>query len=242
MNEELIEYYVNLLILQYRTKTKAPATIDALIRGLMIFDLIQSVQNGFDIDTGVGAQLDILAKYLEIDRAVDPPSLTGSFFGSIREAQALPTESVVGSIRNDEPTLPPFQQFTYESNVSISLLLTDPDFRIVLRAKRDLNSNKQSASFIYEFLNTFFENEVLFIDNRNMTITYIFSETVRFFAEIFRDENILPKPAGVGRTVSFVSQFDDLFSMLSYDVQQIPVYASGFLRYGDTPIGEWLRY
>ena len=242
MNEELIAYYVNLLILQYRTKTKAPDTIEALITQLMIFDLIEAVENGFDISTAVGVQLDILAKYLNADRAVNPPSLTGSFFGSIRESQVLPTESVCGSIRNDEATLPPFQQLTYETNISISLLLNDTDFRILLQATRDFNSNKQSASFVYLFLNTFFPNNVIFVDNKNMTIIYIFPEAARFFAEIFAEDNVLPKPAGVGLTVTFVSELANLFSLLSYDAQSIPSYANGFLRYGDTPIGEWLQY
>ena len=67
-NAELIEYYKNLLILQYKTLTKAPAHIEALIEIIMIFELIEDVKNAYDIDTAVGVQLDVLGKYIGLDR------------------------------------------------------------------------------------------------------------------------------------------------------------------------------
>lgn len=70
MNAELIEYYRNLLIIQYSGLEKAPDHIRALITVLMIFDLIISVKNGYNIDNAVGVQQDIIGKYLGIDRNV----------------------------------------------------------------------------------------------------------------------------------------------------------------------------
>lgn len=60
-------YYSNLLIMQYHNKPKAKATIEATV-GLLPDDLIMEVLNGFDIETAVGKQLDILGEYVGVDR------------------------------------------------------------------------------------------------------------------------------------------------------------------------------
>ena len=60
-------YYSNLLIMQYHDKPKAKATIEATV-GLLPDDLIMEVINGFDIETAVGKQLDILGEYVGVDR------------------------------------------------------------------------------------------------------------------------------------------------------------------------------
>ena len=61
------EYYSNLLILQYHNKPKAKATVEASV-GLIPDNLIQEVANGFNINTAVGKQLDILGQYIGLDR------------------------------------------------------------------------------------------------------------------------------------------------------------------------------
>lgn len=61
------EYYSNLLILQYHNKPKAKATIEAVVN-LLPDELIQEVIDGFDIETAVGKQLDILGEYIGVDR------------------------------------------------------------------------------------------------------------------------------------------------------------------------------
>lgn len=61
------EYYSNLLILQYHSKPRAKATIEAVV-SLLPDDLIQEVTNGFDIQTAVGKQLDMLGEYIGVDR------------------------------------------------------------------------------------------------------------------------------------------------------------------------------
>lgn len=67
-NAELIVYYKDLLIIQYKTRTKAPEHIAALIDAIMIFELIENVQGAYSIETAVGVQLDVLGAYLGFDR------------------------------------------------------------------------------------------------------------------------------------------------------------------------------
>lgn len=61
------EYLSQLLIIQYRDKPKAKATIESVSQDFPV-DLIFAVRDGFSLETAVGKQLDILAKYLGTDR------------------------------------------------------------------------------------------------------------------------------------------------------------------------------
>ncbi len=71
-DDELKSYYADLLILQFRSKPKAYATIKALVSGLIQNQLPFDLQDAFNIETAVGAQLDVLGeKYAGISRLVN---------------------------------------------------------------------------------------------------------------------------------------------------------------------------
>lgn len=61
------DYYANLLIMQYHNKRKAQDTIKSSTKALPD-TLIQDIINGYNIDTAVGAQQDLLGEYLGVDR------------------------------------------------------------------------------------------------------------------------------------------------------------------------------
>lgn len=67
---EYTDYYADLLILQYKTQPKARATISALTDKVIADGLLMDVINGFNLDTAVGKQLDILGKYIGLSRIV----------------------------------------------------------------------------------------------------------------------------------------------------------------------------
>lgn len=85
--QELINYYANLLIIQYRQKPKAYATIQALADMAVMDQLPIDVQNAFNIETAVGDQLDILGKYIGATRngynATGPVTLSDSDFRTL---------------------------------------------------------------------------------------------------------------------------------------------------------------
>lgn len=67
---EYTDYYADLLILQYKTQPKARATIKALTEKVVDDGLLLDVINGFNLQTAVGKQLDILGKYIGLSRNV----------------------------------------------------------------------------------------------------------------------------------------------------------------------------
>ncbi len=68
-DQELINYYANLLILQYLGKPNAFATIQALVTMVIMNQLPLTVQSAFNMDgSAVGVQLDVLGKYAGVTR------------------------------------------------------------------------------------------------------------------------------------------------------------------------------
>lgn len=69
--QELIDYYANLLILQYLGKPKAYATIQNLVTPVIMDQLPSQVENAFNLsgdDVAVGVQLDVIGKYAGVVR------------------------------------------------------------------------------------------------------------------------------------------------------------------------------
>lgn len=66
-NQDYVDYLANLLIIQYHNKTKAVATIKSLAKQLPV-DLVLNIRDSFNMDTSVGASLDILGKYVGVTR------------------------------------------------------------------------------------------------------------------------------------------------------------------------------
>lgn len=66
--DQLGEYYANLLIIQYRGKENARATVKALAELAVADNLVLDIQNAFDLDSAIGVQLDVVGKYAGVSR------------------------------------------------------------------------------------------------------------------------------------------------------------------------------
>lgn len=67
---QIVKYYTDLLILQYRDKPKARANVALGVDPFVMDQLPNQIQNAFNLDTAVGVQLDVLGKYAGISRNV----------------------------------------------------------------------------------------------------------------------------------------------------------------------------
>ncbi len=242
MNDELIEYYVNLLILQYRGKTKAPRTISAIIQALMIYDLMITVENGYNVNSAIGMQEDIIAKYVGAERVATSILIDRTFFGYIEYAQSGPVTDVVGYIQYDQEDTPDAQYLRYQTDQESIYTLNDSELRIIIMLKIAQNNSNHSVSEIDNILNMFFPGQIIFTDNFNMTISYLFDSSVSRIIEIAVAQNSIPKPAGVGLSINFVDDINNIFSYQKYSFDTVPDFSQGFLRYSQDPIGSYLRY
>lgn len=180
------EYYSNLLILQYHNKPKAKATIEASVN-VLPDGLIQEVLNGFNLDTAVGEQLDILGEYVGIDRG-----------------------------------------FINEGVVS---LLSDNDYRVLLKLKIICNSSDFSHKSIDDSLYELFGNRIRMDSTGNMQMTYFIPAIYVDVIKAALQKKVLPKPMGVD--LKYVIEYDQkFFAFCSYD-NTSAVYKTGFRDYNN---------
>jgi hypothetical protein len=198
---DLINYYAGLLIVQYASLPNALATVQAYISALIQNQIIQQVQDGFDVKTAIGAQLDILGTYRGITRnayGLAPGSywslpsysdtLPGGFFGWASYADANP---------------PLINWLQYNDTNSVPYAMTDPQMSLLIQLKAKLDSWDGTLGSLDSILYSFFTTYVTVIDQENMTIIYQHQNIDPDPNQLWTVavlQNVFPHPAGVGVT------------------------------------------
>lgn len=195
---EILDYYANLLIIQYRNQPKAKATIQAIVKAFIANNIILNIRDAFNIDTAVGVQLDILGKYIGVDRFYKVVSLPLAFgFSSYLEDE--PTDQTGFADVSDFLT----KDGTFLSAseiISKTAILNDDEYRILLKLKVTQNYSNFSMKDINDSLYRFFENQIYVIDNLDMTMTYYFDSaqsSLKVIIEAAIYKGVIPKPMGV---------------------------------------------
>lgn len=202
--DEYIEYYVNLLIMQYRNKTKAVKHITAIVKAALI-DLLPSIlQNSFSIDSAQGPQLDILGKYIGISRKVNS-----------------------------------FTSF---------VVLSDIDYRLLLKIKIATNNLGSSFLDIQDFINNNLSGTLKAFDHKDMSMSFFMSSQIisQTLAQVIVQQDLLPRPMGVGSSaIVYLNSTNNVFGFRSYsfdsqDQVGFNTYSNynteyQFLKYEDTP-------
>jgi len=198
--ENTIEYYINLLIIQYGNKEKARSTIELNIRTLLNNDIYSDVQDAYNIDTAIGVQLDVLGEYIGLDRsgqqvkiaeglnlfsvlAEDAPQ-NAEAFGVVSEAQfPLIDSHILGADAGD-----------FES----SQLLDDETYRFLLKLRIIQNNINHSEAAINNGIFAIFGNDLIpSAVNGKMIMFYLVESESVGLAEIALQKNTLPRPMGV---------------------------------------------
>lgn len=195
--DDLIEYYAELLIAQYNNKPKAIATVQALVSEIVADQIIQQVEDGFDIDTALGAQLTTLGIYVGAPRNIFGLSLTKTFFAMPSYSDPSPL-SYKGFAFYSDP-VEPFWYFAFYADAdNLIYILSDSDLRTLIKYLADVNSSDHGLGAIDEILFKYFGNYVTLNDNLDMTITYLDdpSDPSNFY-KIVKAIGALPSPAGV---------------------------------------------
>jgi len=241
MNSELISYYSNLLILQYRSKIKAVSHIENLIGSQMIFDLVKDVENGYNVDDSVGVQLDIIAKYVGASRVITvQEDITGLHWGFVDYDEVPPYTNIVGVVDYSQNPLPSADMINYDTGVNSNYVLTDAELRFIIRLKIIQNNSNYSPESIDGLLFDAFGDKIQMNDNLNMTIEYFVDKSVFPFLEI--SVTLLPKPMAVKLLITIVEDINNMFGFLDYTNLGIPSFLEGFIDYSETPFGGWLTY
>jgi hypothetical protein len=193
--DNTIEYYKDLLVSQWVNDEKARGTIGALV-GAGVCDLLPiGVRNGFDIETAIGAQLDILGEYIGFNRRVTE-IIARTYFEL--DDYASPNVDAVGMRLYDdleENINSSFYRYIYNQRTYTEL--NDDEYRFCLKFKILLNNCDSTLYTIQTLLNTYFAGKIYCVDNKDMTMDYYVNTAINNFTQIALSQNLLPKPMGV---------------------------------------------
>lgn len=177
--EELIKHYVDLLIIQYRTKMKAMATIEAFVKVVFADDsneiFLNKIQNAYDLDTASLAQLNVLAKYIGYD---DSLNLINNNYFRLSDTEG---EDVTPGLSDTEgqyvgyPLLN-YSGYTY-TKVSLTGLTNVDFFRKVLKFLAEMKNEILSVGNIDRVLYKIFGEDIS-VEEGAKSITYIYSEAI----------------------------------------------------------------
>lgn len=188
--ENVKNYYADLLILQYHSKPKARETIKLGADIYLGDGLVFQLQDILDIDTAVGAQLDIIGKILDCPRIVQGVYNDLKFFQFHIDENSYgfstigdPTNAVFKNVKN-------YQQSEYS--------LPDEDYRFLLKFKSAVNVMRGSEAGIDEALYNVFGGDVLLKNNHDLTITYIISAEHTLAAIAAKNLGYYRAPEGIG--------------------------------------------
>lgn len=229
MNEELIEYYKNLLIMQYRDKSKALAHIENIVRSGMIYDIAIAVRDGFNLDTAKGKQLDVLGRIIGPSRTITGTTFTRAYYGYMLYGDTAPFTFNPMLVYGAEDGDVQFRNYT-EGQQSL-YDLTDEEYRVILKLAIVRNNSNASVKSIDDILNALFGAECYFIDRMNMTIGFLVGANLFRVFNIAKATGLLPAPAGVGVSIVFVPDIKNIFSYSSYGGGK-PAFSKGYILYG----------
>lgn len=237
----LIDYYANTLLLQYVTKPKAYATIQAAARAIMVNDLLIAIRDGYNVHTAVGVQLDILGKYAGIGRQIIGFVSSGTYFGFLEYGEAPPKDGISGFISYEMPDGGGVRVRSYADANALVYLIPDDQYRGLIQMKIFKNHSNGSLESIDAIMQALFGEDYLVSDGGDMVLHYIFPESASLLVSIARYTGLLPKPTGVGLSVGVTPDLGAIFGFAQYGVDT-PTRIIGLREYGETSAGGMVQY
>lgn len=120
-------------------------------------------------------------------------------------------------------------------------LLSDEDYRILIKLKAICNTSSLSEKDIEESLFSFFGNAIRMDTDENMEMTYFVPKNKTPIIQAAIQKEVLPRPMGV--RCSYIIEYDKKFFGFCTYQNQTAVYKTGFRTYNNPDkVGEMLTY
>lgn len=186
------DYYANLLILQYRNKPKASATI-RMGAGIYLADgLIFELNDILNLETQTGAQLDLIGQILGVNRNVNGLNLDTEYFTF---------EKTTAYGFSDKNALSEGVWKNYRNSIASSYALQDSEYRALLKFKAAYNIKVGSWGQLDELYYRFFGDELNMVNNKNLTVTYEVSPNLSVALKAAMFLGYIEPPMGIGYSV-----------------------------------------
>ena len=205
---DLINFYVNLLCIQYKSLPNATGTIQALATEVVADQIFSSVLNGFNLfaangyQAAVGVQLNVLAGYVGAPRTIYQYNPAIPYFALYSYVTTPPSN--VGFASYTDVTDPVDSWLSYSTSET-SYVLTDGQLQLLIAYLIAVHASPHTLSSIDNILQTFFGSYCILIDNEDMSVVYQHSVSdPNFLFGIIAELGFLPAPAGVSVSVTEV--------------------------------------
>lgn len=205
----LLDYYSNLLIIEYNGKPRASATIKMIANLILANLLILQIRDGFDWKTAVGVQLDIIGKWLGVTRDYKGSLFWGDTYLSYPRANQLVPTDTTDTLQHGYSDYETFDTdtggvLTYENLGFVEQSLNDEDYRTVIGLKIIKNSINQTAKNIDDVIWSYF-NEQVYTTWADHEITYHYPASMETIINVCNYKNVLLAPTGVSIRLSQIS-------------------------------------
>lgn len=190
IDQDFIEQYRELLIMQYSGLENAVAEVDLLMgTWSKVYDLFNSFFTEFDLDLAYGDRLDIIGKIVGVSRIV-PEGIAKEYFGFSGISNALTFGE--GAFFD-----------LFRDSIYSPTQLNDDQYRFFIRSKISKNV---TASYLtsddrislQETIQFLFSNAAFIVDNLDMSLTIYIDENFSSQDLLLLDQlDLIPKPQGV---------------------------------------------
>ena len=195
---DIQKYYSGLLTAQYRLKPKAVATIEAMVKEFSCDDLVRIESVCFDLDSAIGAQLNVIGKIVGVPRNIYGLDLTHTFWSFRRYSSG---SGGVAFLRYTDVPNPTNVFSRYLSTGTYGM--TDFEMRSLIKLKILFNTAPFTMKAIKNGLYAIFQGAIDITDGKNSTITITVSNPYHnVMAVASFIGNVIPKPMGVAVTVT----------------------------------------
>lgn len=194
--QNIEEYYTNLLIVQYHNKPKARKTIKLMARLLWANMVLLQIRDAFDWKTATGMQLDIIGKWVGVDRFYK-----GQLFDFHPWFALIDWNSEPDNLQGGFSTFENFETLEggfldYENILPTQNRLNDTAYRLMIGLKIIKNNISATCKNIDDAIWNYFEGRV-YTTWRPDELTYYYAPELSEVMQVAQDKNVLPCPTGV---------------------------------------------
>lgn len=194
--KQLLDYYANLLIVQYNGKPKATATIKTVAALLWVNMVLYQIRDAFDWRTAKGPQLDIIGKWVGVDRFYN-----GQLFYFRPWFALINWDKEPDNLQGGFSTFANFDEgkggfLDYDNILPTQNRLSDDAFRLMIGLKIIKNSIAATCKNIDDAIWSYFEGKV-YTTWKGSVLTYYYDSTLAEVIEVAKSKNVLPCPTRV---------------------------------------------
>lgn len=206
----LLEYYANLLIIQYNGAKKASATIKMIANLILANLLILQIRDGFDWRTATGVQLDIIGRWLGVTRDYKGSLFWGDTFLSYPKSNQLTPDDLTDTLQHGYSDYSTFETdtggvLTYDNLGFVEQSLNDDDYRVVIGLQIIKNSINHTCKNIDDAIWSYFNEQVYTTWDNPLEVTYHYPASLATIIQVCDYKNVLPAPTGVSIRLSQIA-------------------------------------